>query len=60
MESVYEEALAYEFSLRKISYERQKGIQLKYKGKDVGNHRIDFLVGGEVIVIKEVLCGLCG
>ncbi len=28
----------------------KRGIQLKYKGKDVGNHRIDFLVGGKVIV----------
>ncbi len=29
LESVYEEALAYEFSLRKISYERQKRDTVK-------------------------------
>ena len=50
LESVYEEALDYEFTLRKVVYERQKEISLKYKGKDVGNHRIDFLIEKKVIV----------
>ena len=50
LESVYEEALAYEFDLRKIYYERQKQINLKYKGKAIGIHRIDFLVEKSVIL----------
>ena len=50
LESVYEEALAYEFELRGIKYERQKEIKLEYKGKDIGIHRIDFSVEGEVIL----------
>ncbi|MFH1287631.1 MAG: GxxExxY protein [bacterium] len=50
LESVYEEALAYEFTLRKVVYERQKAISLKYKGRDVGNHRIDYLIENEVVV----------
>ena len=50
LESVYEEALAHEFSLRGIVYVRQKEISLKYKGKEVGKHRIDYLVESEVIV----------
>ena len=50
LESVYEEALAYEFSLRGIVYVRQKEISLKYKGKDIGKHRIDYLVEDEIIV----------
>ena len=50
LESVYEEALGYEFTLRKIVYERQKEINLKYKGKEIGKHRIDFFVDNEVIV----------
>ena len=50
LESVYEEALAHEFSLRGIEYVRQKEISLRYKGKDIGKHRIDYLVRGEVIV----------
>jgi len=55
LENIYEEALAYEFELRKIRYERQKHIQLRYKGKEVGLHRIDFLVEDKVILeIKAV------
>jgi len=50
LESVYEEALAHEFSLRGILHERQKEIGLKYKGKKAGKHRIDYLVENEVIV----------
>ena len=50
LESVYEEALGYEFTLRRIVYERQKEINLQYKRKEIGKHRIDFFVDHEVIV----------
>ena len=50
LESVYEEALAHEFTLRKVRYTRQKEISLEYKGKDIGKHRIDYRVEDEVIV----------
>ena len=50
LESAYEEALGYEFTLRKIRYIKQAEINLKYKGKDIGSHRIDYLVEDEVIV----------
>ena len=50
LESVYEEALAHEFTLRRVRYDRQKEINLKYKGIDVGKHRIDYLVEDKIIV----------
>ena len=50
LESVYEEALGYEFDLREIKYQRQREIGLRYKGKIIGNHRLDFLVEGEIIL----------
>jgi len=50
LESVYEEALAHEFKLRGIVFERQKEIELEYKGKRIGKHRIDYLVEQEVIL----------
>ena len=50
LEGVYEEALAHEFSLRKIEYIRQREVSLKYKGKDIGKHRIDYLVEDKVVV----------
>jgi GxxExxY protein len=50
LESVYEEALAVEFTLRGIAFERQKPFQLIYKNNPVGDSRLDFLVGGELVV----------
>ncbi len=50
LENIYEEALAYEFELRSIRYEKQKEIGLKYKDRDIGKHRIDFLAEDQVVV----------
>jgi GxxExxY protein len=58
LESVYEEALGYEFQLRRIPHERQKEIGLKYKGRDIGKHRIDYLVEGQVIVELKAVEGM--
>jgi GxxExxY protein len=44
IESVYEEALAYEISLNNIPYERQVKITVAYKGHSVGEGRLDLLV----------------
>ena len=55
LESVYEEALSHEFNLRGIQYLKQHSIGLQYKGKDVGHHRLDFLVEDSVVLeIKAV------
>jgi GxxExxY protein len=50
LESIYEEALAIEFDLLGIPYERQKTIQIFYRGRALGEHRLDFLVAGIVVV----------
>ncbi len=50
LESIYEEALCYEFDLRNIKYERQKEISVIYKGKIIKGQRLDILVEKEVIV----------
>jgi GxxExxY protein len=50
LESVYEQALAEELRLRKIPFQRQHPINLKYKGVEIGDHRVDFLVNGKVVV----------
>ena len=55
MESAYEEALAHEFSLRGIPYERQVPLPLKYKGVLLPcGYRLDFVVQGVVVV--ELKC----
>jgi len=50
LEKLYEEALAYEFELRQIGYERQKEIVLTYKNREIGTHRLDLVVEKRVIV----------
>ena len=50
LESIYEEALAIEFDLLGIPYERQKVIQIFYRDRALGEHRLDFLVAGIVVV----------
>jgi len=54
-EATYENALDIEFRLREIPFERQVWLDVQYKGEVVGRRRLDFLVGGRLIVeIKAV------
>src|SRR5574337_1997226 len=50
LESVYEDALCFELELRHIHYERQHIIAVNYKGRHVGEGRIDILVENRLIV----------
>ena len=50
LESVYEEAMAVECELRGIPVERQKLISVTYKGRPVGEGRIDLFAAGKLIV----------
>jgi GxxExxY protein len=50
LESVYEEALCVELELRGIPYVRQKQISVMYKGRVVGEGRLDVLVKDTLIV----------
>ncbi len=51
LESVYEDALCHELSLRKITFVRQKRVPIPYKGIKLGSDlRLDLLVEDKVIV----------
>ncbi|MBM3852593.1 MAG: GxxExxY protein [Verrucomicrobia bacterium] len=50
LESVYENALCVELDRRGIRYERQKVIRLFYEEVPVGEHRLDLLVEGVMLV----------
>ena len=49
-EGLYESALAIEFRLRDIPFERQVAIDVLYKGEFIGQKRLDFMVGGRLVV----------
>jgi GxxExxY protein len=50
LESVYENALAVEFRSRGIRFEQQKAIKILHRGEQVGEHRLDLVVEGLLLV----------
>ncbi|MBX2853111.1 MAG: GxxExxY protein [Phycisphaeraceae bacterium] len=49
-ESVYEEALCYEFVLREIPFDRQQPVYAVYKDHTCGEGRMDIFVGKQLVV----------
>ena len=55
-EVVYQRALSLEMNLQNIEHQREFEMPLFYKGVDVGNRRVDFLVASEISVeIKAIV-----
>lgn len=52
-ESVYHQAMAYEFRLRDISYKVEDTAEVLYKDKQrVGTRRLDFVVNADNLVVE--------
>jgi GxxExxY protein len=58
LEKFYEKALCVELHHRKLRYERQLPVSLRYRGQHIGYHRLDLFIEGQVIVelkaVKEL------
>jgi len=55
LESVYEEALSIELTLRRVPFRRQVAVTLTYKDSAIGDGILDLLVGERLVVeIKTV------
>ena len=50
LECVYEEAMARELALRGLRFDRQFRVPIDYKDAKVGEHVLDFVVEGELVV----------
>ena len=50
LESIYEKALEIELIKRGLSVQTQVEIPVTYDGQPVGNHRLDMLIDGQIIV----------
>jgi len=50
LESVYEEALCIELTEARLAFARQWPVKLMYRQKPVGEHRLDLLVEGKIVV----------
>lgn len=58
LESIYEEALAVEFALCGIQFIRQHPVPLFYRDHQIGEHRLDFLVEGKIVVELKAISQL--
>lgn len=58
LESIYEEALCHELGLQRIPFERQKEIDVIYKGHVIKGQQIDILVRGEVVLELKAVARL--
>jgi len=55
LESLYENALAVEFEIEGLKYRRQVEIPILYKGRKLGEYRLDLIVDEMVVVeVKSV------
>jgi len=57
-EEIYEEAAAYELEAQQILIERQKVIQVIYKGRVVGTYRLDLVIDGKIILELKAVTAL--
>ncbi|MDI1336047.1 MAG: GxxExxY protein [Lacunisphaera sp.] len=60
LEKIYEEALSHELDRAGVRYERQKTIVVLYDGKPVGEHRVDLLVEGLVVLELKATSAIDG
>ena len=58
LESMYEEALAVELATVGLAFQRQKLLPVFYREHVVGEHRLDLLVEGKIIVELKAISQL--
>jgi GxxExxY protein len=49
-EVIYQRALAIEFQINNIHFEREKEMDIHYKGKKIGTRRVDFFAEEKIMV----------
>ena len=55
-EVIYQRALAIEFSLQNVQFEREYEMSIFYKGEQIGTRRVDFFIDGKVMVeLKAII-----
>jgi len=59
LEFIYEKALIEEFNNRKLKFETQKSLEVIYKGKKIGVHRVDVVVEDKIIIELKTVERFC-
>ena len=50
LEPIYDRAMQVALRNRQIPHESQKRVQIIFEGEEVGEHRLDLVVAGEIVV----------
>jgi GxxExxY protein len=58
LESIYKKAMCIELENRKLAYERERSIDVTYRGISISGQRVDLIVGGLVVVELKAVAGL--
>ncbi len=58
LEKIYEEALCLTLAKAGLKYERQKSVVILYEGKPVGEHRLDLVIQGLVVIELKATTGI--
>jgi len=58
LESIYEQALAVEFALSGVHFVRPHPVPLFYRDHQIGEHRLDFLIEGKIVVELKAITAL--
>ena len=58
MESIYENALRVALRKRGLPFEHQAEVRVLYEGCEVGSHRLDLIVQGEIVVELKAIKAL--
>ncbi|MBI3362742.1 MAG: GxxExxY protein [Chloroflexi bacterium] len=58
VENIYREAMIIEFERQGISVEREKTIQVVYKGVIIGTHRLDLIIDGKIVLELKAVTAL--
>ncbi|NOY99106.1 MAG: GxxExxY protein [Chloroflexi bacterium] len=57
-EKIYERALVFELEKRAIPFEKQKIIEVVYKGQSLGTYHLDLVVDNKIILELKAVAGL--
>lgn len=58
LEKIYEEALCLELANQGLAFVRQQTVVVSYAGQPIGEHRLDLLVEGKVVLELKACSGI--
>jgi GxxExxY protein len=58
LETIYEEALCLELNLRRVSYQRQVPIPVRYKGREIAQTKLDLIVENQLVIELKAVTAL--